>query len=197
MADITAATPYSPQGTLVLPRVHIPTWFGSFEPSSYNDCRLNLSIISQIDTPDIAITDTENYVSAADYLINFSDATNISNTTTRTHDRITIGTQVASLGTIEFYSDEEETLLSGTPSAHVMAFQHASLKSFNFKISHNHVIDRIEKLYRAIIGTTNQNLSTITTATDSSGTNKLVINSTNESDATISGEKLTLIEGGH
>ena len=43
------ATPYSPQGSLALPRVHIPTWYGSLENSDYGDGKLNLDVISQID----------------------------------------------------------------------------------------------------------------------------------------------------
>lgn len=186
------ATPYSPQGSLALPRVHIPTWYGSLESSSNGDARLNLNVITQI-TPTVAASGTNNLIEdSTDYIMTIANGTNISNTESRKHNRITIGSTVPSLGTIEAYSDDSETLLSNAKSAHVLFLEHAVVKSFNFKIPHNHVIDRIEKWYRAENGTSNQTLSTV------SG-NLLIIHGTNENDATVSQntEVLNLVEGGH
>lgn len=190
------ATPYTKQGTLALPRVHIPTWYGSVDVSEHNDAKLNFNVISQF-TVTQAETGTDNYVDdSIDYRITIPDGTNSSNTTTKKQDNITIGTTVPVLGYVRAYSDDDGTPLSGGKTAHVFYLEHAAVKSFNFKIPHNHVIDRIEKLYRATTGTTNQNLSTISAATDANS-QKLVINATYEADATVSGVKLTLIEGGH
>lgn len=191
------ATPYTKQGTLALPRVHIPTWYGSVEPSAYDDARINFNVIEQLGDTTAIATDIDNHVdNSTDYRIIISGGTNVSNTTTRKEDDITIGSTVPALGTIKAYSDDDGTVLSGGKTAHVLYLEHAAVKSFNFRIPHNHVIDRIEKLYRAINGTTNQTLSTISAATDANS-QKLVIHKTNEADATVSGEKLTLIEGGH
>ena len=190
------ATPYTKQGTLDLPRVHIPTWYGSVEVSSHGDAKLNFNVISQF-TVIPTETGIDNYVDdSTDYNTTIPGGINFSNTDTRKQDNVTIGSTVPSFGAIKAYSDDNGTRLDGGKTAHVLYLEHAAVKSFNFRIPHNHVIKRIEKLYRATTGTTNQNLSTVNTSTDGSN-QRLVINETNEADAAISGEKLILIEGGH
>ena len=122
--------------------------------------------------------------------------TNVSNTSSRKHDRVTIGDTAPSFGVIEAYSDDTEILLDQAKSAHVLFLQHAALKSFNFKIPHNHVIDRIEKLYRAEKKDNGDSLSFIFTSDPSSDECELIM-AEDSSQAHVSNEILTLTEGGY
>lgn len=62
-------------------------------------------------------------------------------------DTVVIGDTVPELGSIIAYSYPAE-FLPDTNSSHILYFKNAELKSFNFAVQNNTVIDRIEKLYR-------------------------------------------------
>lgn len=205
------ATPYSQisGGTLPLPRVHIPTWFKTDVPSTNNDTCLDLNILLN-DSGSNTIYSTSNIsdsIDNPDTKILDLGGTNITNDTTNNNYRsnITIGSVPPRQGSIIAYSNATGTILSGTNSAHVLYFEHAILKSFNFVVEENHVIQRIQKLYRTLISAKNGN--TLTTITSPSTTYdmpdtssyRMVINSTNEPDAVVASgtTKLILVEGGH
>lgn len=178
-------------GTKDLPRIHIPTWFAMKEESYYTDALLNLDLISNN-----SFSATENGSIYSDTLIDLGGANTISDSTNNTYkDVVTIGNTPPRQGSIIAYSNEQETYLDGTMSAHVLYFEHAALKSFNFVVPHNHVIKRIKKLYRFEKETTISNLDTTYDMPDL--TSKMMIINTSESSATVeSGTTvLTLVEG--
>jgi len=126
-------------------------------------------------------------------IINNNDDNNINEIIMgATRNEIIVGDTPPQQGSIIAYSDDSGSTLAGTNSSHILYFKNSGLKNFHFKTPHNHVIERIQKLYRAETGTINQNLSTMTDSL-------LTINATNENDANVvSGtEILSLVEGGH
>lgn len=203
------ATPYdidSTGGTLPLPRVHIPTWFNIESTSAYNDALLDLDILktdeNALMSDNFIVSDSNTYTNTK--LLDLGGNNNISNATDEIYKNIvTIGTIPPRQGNIVAYSDNTGSKLSGTNSAHVLYFEHAELKSFNFIIpNENHVINRIQKLYRPIttLDGTNTfteitNLDTTYDVPDPLSYRMVVI----ESDATVpSGTMiLKLVEGGH
>jgi hypothetical protein len=101
-------------------------------------------------------------------------------------------------GDIIAYSDNTGAFLEGTQSAHVLYFKHAALNSFNFAVTDNHVIQRINKIYRSLVSAkTGATLTELTNSdTVNSSSYKMIIN---DSDATVAADTtvLTLVEGGH
>lgn len=209
------ATPYAKSntgGTLPLPRVHIPSWFAIKSPSEYNDALLDLDLLvtegnDPIYTGDnisssTVYTDTK----VLDLTTSLYPMTNTSDTTNNNYkNTITIGSIPPRDGSIIAYSNDSGTKLNGTNSAHILYFEHAELKSFNFNISsHNHVIDRINKVYRFLESSNGGTLTTIadldtTYDTPDASSYKMIINSTNESNAVVASGTtvLTLVEGGY
>ena len=210
--EIPTPTPYDNTqtgGIKPLPRVHIPTWF-KIEKKAFNEKSACLDL-------DILKTDNdiEMYTSSAVSNSNLYSGTklidlggtSVTNDTSNDlyEDIISIGTTVPRYGSIIAHSYANGTKLSGTNSAHVLYFKHAALRAFNFAITENHVIRRIFKLYRSVTsGKTGGTLTTITsvdTTYDMPDTSsvRMVINPTNESDASVASGTtiLTLVEGGH
>lgn len=196
------ATPYNanPRGENPLPKVHIPSWFRIQSPSAYNDALLDLDLLTDNDG---AAMYTNNAVSNS--ILNLGGTNSINDTTADIYkDIIAIGDTPPRQGSIIAYSNNQETVLTGTNSAHVLYFEHAVLSSFNFAVKENHVIDRIEKLYRSLTSAKNGGTLTTITSPDTTydmpdtSSYRMVINPTNESDATVtSGTILVLVEGGH
>jgi len=112
-------------------------------------------------------------------------------------DQLIIGDNPPREGSIIAYSSDLENYLEDTSSAHVLYFKHADLHRFNFTIPHNHVIDRIEKLYR--YDKNNNSITNLDTTVDTPDISsyKLVINSTNDGSIVSGTTKLILIEGGY
>lgn len=178
-------------GTKDLPRIHIPTWFAMKDVSDYTDALLNLDLISNN-----SFSATEDGSIYGDALIDLGGTNIISDSTNNIYkDTVAIGNTPPRQGSIIAYSDDNGTNLTGTYSAHVLYFEHAVLKSFNFIVPHNHVIKRIEKLYRFENETTISNPDTTYDMPDL--TSKMMIINTSESSATVeSGTTvLTLVEG--
>lgn len=111
-------------------------------------------------------------------------------------DQLIIGDVPPREGSIIAYSDNEN-VLQGTNSLHVLYFEHADLHRFNFTIPHNHVINRIEKLYRH--DENNNSIANLDTTVDTPDISsyKLIINSTNDGSIVSGTTKLILIEGGY
>ena len=111
---------------------------------------------------------------------------------------ITIGNIPPRQGSIIAYSNDTETFLNGTQSAHVLYFEHAALNKFNLTVVENHVIARIRKLYRSLISAkTGATLTSIINSDiENSSSYKMIIN---DSDAAVATGTtvLTLHEGGH
>lgn len=196
------ATPYTNSntgGTLPLPRVHIPTWFGIMSPSENNDALLDLDLLTY-ENNNPMYTINNNVVPAdgneGDHLLDMGGI-NVLDTETSYKDIVSIGDIPPREGNIIAYSDDDENILQGTSSSHVLYFEHAELHKFNFSIPHNHVIDRIEKLYRKDIS--NNSMSDLDTSVDAPdvSSRRLVINSTNDGSITSGSTKLILIEGGY
>ena len=190
------ATPYIPRGENPLPKVHIPSWFGIQSPSDYNDALLDLDLLT--DNDGVAM-----YTSSAvsNSILDLGGDNDTNNTATDTYkDIVDIGDTPPRQGSIIAYSDNQEDNLPGTNSAHILYFEHAVLSSFNFSVKENHVINRIEKLYRSEISAENGGILTIITSPDTTydvldtSSYRMVVN---DSDATVTGTILSLFEGGH
>lgn len=198
------ATPYDSTntgGTLPLPRVHIPSWFRAEEASEYNDALLDLDLLvypdnTQMYNNDNILDSTDN---AGTKILDLGGENEIEDTTNNIYKSIiSAGSIPPRQGDIIAYSDNTETFLNGTQSAHVLYFEHAALNSFNFAVTDNHVIQRINKIYRSLVsaktGATLTEL--INSDTINSSSYKMIIN---DSDATVTADTtvLTLVEGGH
>lgn len=193
------ATPYEQLGDLPLPRLHIPTWFGITSPSENNDALLDLNLLvnennNPMYTIDSNIIPVEE--DKEEYLL-YMGGTNVLDTETSYKDIVSIGDTPPREGNIIAYSDDDENILQGTNSSHVLYFEHAELHRFNFTIPHNHVINRIEKLYR--YDENNNSITNLDTTVDTPDISsyKLVINSTNDGSIVSGTTKLILIEGGY
>lgn len=199
------ATPYNSEntnGTLSLPRVHIPSWFKVEETSSSGDALLNLNLLTDLNN--IPIYDATNILDSEDFaetkILDLEGENQINDTTNNIYkDEIFIGNVPPRQGKIIAYSNANGTFLNGTQSAHVLYFEHAALNKFNFAVAENHVIARIRKLYRSLISA-KTGATTLTSIVNSdienSTTYKMIIN---ESDATVASNTnmLILVEGGH
>lgn len=198
------ATPYNSEntnGTLSLPRVHIPSWFKVEETSSNGDALLNLNLLTDLNnTP---IYDATNILDSEDFaetkILDLEGENQINDTTNNIYkNEIFIGSIPPRQGKIIAYSNANGTFLNGTQSAHVLYFEHAALNKFNFAVAENHVIARIRKLYRSLISAkTGATLTSIVNSDiENSATYKIIIN---ESDAAVETEAAVLIlsEGGH
>lgn len=204
------ATPYDSTntgGTLPLPRVHIPTWFKIESASSYNDALLDLNILETDEGTSMSnnfnVSNSTIYTDTK--LLNLGGTNNINNTIDEIYKDtvVTIGTIPPRQGSIIAYSDATENVLTGTNSAHVLYFEHAVLKSFNFAIpKENHVINRIQKMYRPLStldGTSDFTLiaspDTTYDVPDPLSYRMIAV----ESDAVVASGTtiLTLVEGGH
>lgn len=198
------ATPYDSTntgGTLPLPRVHIPSWFRAEEASEYNDALLDLNLLVYPDNTQMY--DNNNILDSTDNagtkILDLGGENKIEDTTNNIYKNvISAGNIPPRQGDIIAYSDNTETFLNGTQSAHVLYFEHAALNSFNFAVTDNHVIQRINKIYRSLVsaktGATLTEL--INSDTVNSSSYKMIIN---DSDATVTAGTtvLTLVEGGH
>lgn len=198
------ATPYDSTntgGTLPLPRVHIPSWFRAEEASEYNDALLDLNLLVYPDNTQMY--DNNNILDSTDNagtkILDLGGENEIEDTTNNIYKNvISAGNIPPRQGNIIAYSDNTETFLNGTQSAHVLYFEHAALNSFNFAVTDNHVIQRINKIYRSLVsaktGATLTEL--INSDTVNSSSYKMIIN---DSDATVTAGTtvLTLVEGGH
>lgn len=198
------ATPYNSTqtgGTLPLPRVHIPSWFRAEEASEYNDALLDLDLLVYPDNTQMY--DNNNILDSTDNagtkILDLGGENEIEDTTNNIYKNvISAGNIPPRQGDIIAYSDNTETFLNGTQSAHVLYFEHAALNSFNFAVTDNHVIQRINKIYRSLVsaktGATLTEL--INSDTVNSSSYKMIIN---DSDATVTAGTtvLTLVEGGH
>ena len=198
------ATPYDSTntgGTLPLPRVHIPSWFRAEEVSEYNDALLDLDLLVYPDNTQIY--DNNNILDSIDNvgtkILDLGGENEIEDTTNNIYKNvISAGNIPPRQGDIIAYSDNTETFLNGTQSAHVLYFEHAALNSFNFAVTDNHVIQRINKIYRSLVSAkTGATLTELTNSdTVNSSSYKMIIN---DSDATVTAGTtvLTLVEGGH
>lgn len=198
------ATPYDSTntgGTLPLPRVHIPSWFRTEEASEYNDALLDLNLLVYPDNTQMY--DNNNILDSTDNagtkILDLGGENEIADTTNNIYKNVvSIGNIPPRQGNIIAYSDNTETFLNGTQSAHVLYFEHAALNNFNFAVVENHVIARIRKIYRSLV-------SAKTGATLTELTNSGIVNSSsykmiiNDSDANVTTGTtiLTLVEGGH
>lgn len=199
------ATPYktfSIDGqSLPLPRVHIPTWFKIETPSEHSDATLDFNFLldenSNLIYKDNDISDSSEYNGTK--LLNLGGVDeNIDNAYKGV---ISIGNVPPREGSIIAYSNDADTWLEGTNSAHILYFKNAVLRSFNFAVPHNHVIQRIGKLYRAAEFANSSNILTNivnSSVSEDALDKKMVINSTNESDAKVESNTtiLVLVEKG-
>ena len=190
------ATPYIRRGENPLPKVHIPSWFGIQSPSDYNDALLDLDLLT--DNDGVAM-----YTSSAvsNSILDLGGDNDTNDTAADIYeDIIGIGDTPPRQGSIIAYSNNQEANLPGTNSAHILYFKHAALNSFNFAVEENHVINRIEKLYRSEISAENGGILTTITSPDTThdmpdtSSYRMIIN---DSDATVTGTILSLFEGGH
>lgn len=198
------ATPYDSTntgGTLPLPRVHIPSWFRAEEASEYNDALLDLDLLVYPDNTQMY--DNNNILDSTDNvgtkILDLGGENEIENTTNNIYKNvISIGNIPPRQGNIIAYSDNTETFLNGTQSAHVLYFEHAALNKFNFTVVENHVIARIRKLYRSLVSAkTGATLTELTNSgTVNSSSYKMIINDS-DANVTVGTTVLTLVEGGH
>lgn len=197
------ATPYDSTntgGTLPLPRVHIPSWFRAEEASEYNDALLDLDLLVYPDNTQMY--DNNNILDSTDNagtkILDLGGENEIENTTSNIYKNvISIGNFPPRQGNIFAYSDNTGAFLEGTQSAHVLYFEHAALNNFNFAVIDNHVIQRINKLYRSLVSAkTGATLTKLVNSTVDSSSYKMIIN---DSNATVTADTtvLTLVEGGH
>lgn len=124
------------------------TYFSSFDYDYYSsEYNLRSAVARALPSSesDIVLSDIWDVITNEDYFDN--QTTLIFGN--RIQEEITIGNTVPKLGSIIAYSDTtEQAFLPDTNSSHILYFKNAELKSFNFAVQNNTVIDRIEKLYR-------------------------------------------------
>ena len=124
------------------------TYFSSFDYDYYSSEYNLKKAVTQTLPPsgsDVVLSDIWDVITDEDYFDN--QTTLIFGN--RVQKEITIGNTVPKLGSIIAYSDtSEQAFLPDTNSSHILYFKNAELKSFNFAVQNNTVIDRIEKLYR-------------------------------------------------
>lgn len=204
---------YNKIGDLSLPKIYVPTWFKIEDFSENNDALLNLDLLTtDAGSPMYNINDISDSIENSNTkILNLGGISDINNIEDNIYkDIIIIGLVPPRQGSIIAYSNDINTVLEGTNSAHILSFEHSALHHFNFAILENHVIQRIEKLYRSLISFVNYEnnenweLTRITKSDTEydmpdTSTFKMIINSINEPDAIVipNTTTLILIEGGH
>ena len=147
--------------TYIRGKLHTPTWMTVPEGSDNNDTRLVLPAdLNNAWGSFYANYSNNNNTGVLELM---GDWTQPDNLLGNNYNVCTIGNKPPHLGEICVYSDDDVYVnnVSGTSSRHVIYFKHAMLQKLYFKIMHNHVINRISKLYRNTTDSNNNIISTI------------------------------------